>query len=244
MKSHDEFAELLGAYALDAVDPDERDEVAAHLVTCARCRAEVAEHREVAALLANTGAVAPDGLWDRISGSLDAAPPPIDLGAIRQRRRWLPSQAVLGAVAAAAVVVVALLGWQVNDQGRRIDDLQAAVADPMAPAFEAALDDPRSQVFELASTDGDLKVRGAIAPDGTGYLRASALPGLDAGRTYQLWGITGDRAVSLGILGNEPGVVSFSWLDYTVIAVTDEVAPGVVESQNKPVVAGELSEPA
>ena len=241
MRTHDEIAELLGAYALDAVDPDEHAEVEDHLATCAKCRAEVAEHREVAALLANTGATAPDGLWDRISGTLDAAPPPIDLGAVRRRRRWMPSQAALGAAAAAAVVVVALLGWQINDQGQRIDDLQAALTDPLVPAFEEALDDPDSQVFELASADGGLKVRGAILSDGTGYLRASSLPDLDAGRTYQLWGITGEQAVSLGVLGDEPGVVTFRSVGYRVIAVTEEVAPGVIQSQNDPVVVGQLA---
>ena len=239
--SHDVIAELLGAYALDAVDPDERAEVEAHLATCAQCRAEVAEHREVVALLADTAAPAPDGVWDRITGKLDSPAAPIDLSAARRRRRWLPSQAVLGAVAAAAVVVVALLGWQVNDQGRRIDTLQSALTDPLVPAFEEALDDPDSQLFELASTDGALKVRGAIMADGTGYLRATSLPELGAGRTYQLWGITGELAVSLGVLGDEPGVVAFRSFGYGVIAVTEEDAPGVVQPESAPVVAGELA---
>ncbi|MEA3055576.1 MAG: hypothetical protein QOD30_1008, partial [Actinomycetota bacterium] len=53
MRSHDEIQELLGAYALDAVDPDERSDVEDHLRDCARCRAEVAEHRDTAAFLAH-----------------------------------------------------------------------------------------------------------------------------------------------------------------------------------------------
>ena len=69
--THDEISGLLGAYALDAVEGDERAAVEEHLLSCARCRAEVAEHREVAALLAHGGADAPDGLWDRIAGNLD-----------------------------------------------------------------------------------------------------------------------------------------------------------------------------
>ena len=62
--SHSELEELLGAYALDAVDGDERDAVELHLRECPRCRAEVADHREVAAALAQTGGPAPDGVWD------------------------------------------------------------------------------------------------------------------------------------------------------------------------------------
>ncbi|MGH9044990.1 MAG: anti-sigma factor domain-containing protein [Acidimicrobiales bacterium] len=67
---HSEIAELLGAYALDALDPAEVDQVEAHLATCPRCAGEVARHHEVAGLLANTGADAPPELWDRIAENL------------------------------------------------------------------------------------------------------------------------------------------------------------------------------
>jgi len=71
-----DIEELLGAYALDALEPDERALVEAHLEGCPRCAAEVAQHHEVAGLLANTGGPAPDELWDRIAERLDppAAP--------------------------------------------------------------------------------------------------------------------------------------------------------------------------
>ena len=89
--THDEVADLLGAYALDAVDADERAAIEAHLATCARCRAEVAEHREAAALLANEGGDAPDGLWSRIAGSLEAAPPELRLQAVPPERPAPPA---------------------------------------------------------------------------------------------------------------------------------------------------------
>ena len=65
-----EIEELIGAYALDAVDPDEREAVDGHLRECPRCRTELAGHLEVAALLGNTGSPAPDGVWARIASSL------------------------------------------------------------------------------------------------------------------------------------------------------------------------------
>jgi anti-sigma-K factor RskA len=40
---HDEVSELLGAYALEVLSPEERDEVESHLKTCASCAAEVAQ---------------------------------------------------------------------------------------------------------------------------------------------------------------------------------------------------------
>src|SRR5690606_4393398 len=79
MNEHDEIAELLGAYALDAVEPEEAAAVEAHLAVCPRCAAEVADHREVAAMLAHSGAPAPEGLWSRISASLEEAPPEMEL---------------------------------------------------------------------------------------------------------------------------------------------------------------------
>lgn len=50
--THDDARELLGAYALDALSPDERDAVEAHLRHCARCRAEVADLASVTDQLA------------------------------------------------------------------------------------------------------------------------------------------------------------------------------------------------
>jgi hypothetical protein len=265
--NHDELQELLGAYALDAVDGDERALVEAHLTVCARCRAEVEEHREVAALLAHSGSAAPDGLWERIAGSLEEAPPGLRLAPVGDRpprspdqtppvtatgagdagdavvrplQRRGPSRLMAAALAAAAVLAV-VLGIQVRSQDQRIDELQTALQDPMLPAFQTALDDPRSQVFELTSADGQVVLRGALTPDGTGYLRAQGLPRLPGDRTYQLWGAAGDELVSLGVLGTEPGIVVFPAASYSLFAITEEAAPGVVVSANPPVVAGSLS---
>ncbi|MFN2608537.1 MAG: zf-HC2 domain-containing protein, partial [Acidimicrobiales bacterium] len=75
--NHADAATFLGAYALDALDPDERDAVERHVRGCGACLAEVAEHREVAALLAPGWVAAPDGVWDRIAGALEETPPPL-----------------------------------------------------------------------------------------------------------------------------------------------------------------------
>jgi hypothetical protein len=247
--SHEEIAPLLGAYALDAVDDDERALVEAHLAECARCRAEVQEHREVATFLAHGGSDAPEGLWQRIAESLEEAPPglrlvpgppgpagspPVPVTAARRR----PVRALAAALAAAAVVVVALLGLQVRQQDQRIDELQVALSDPLSPAFSEALADPSSQVIELTSADGETVLRGVVADDGTGYLRADALPTLDRDRTYQLWGDAGGQLVSLGVLGAHPRTVTFAAASYDAFAITEEAAPGVVVSGQPPVVAG------
>jgi len=75
-----ELDELLGAYALDAVDPDEARRVEEYLADNPRAAAEVQEHREVASMLAFSGATAPEGVWDRITGELEGVDAPAPIG--------------------------------------------------------------------------------------------------------------------------------------------------------------------
>ena len=156
--THTEIEELLGAYALDAVEPAEALVVEEHLPLCPRCRAELAAHREVAGLLGNAGGEAPAGLWDRISDELSLelpsqAMPPV-LGPARfevsdgtgpgngaagsraapfvapmRRARRLPAASlVLGGLAAALALVVGLLSVKVSNLDTQVTDIRSAVA--------------------------------------------------------------------------------------------------------------------
>ena len=80
-----EIEELIGAYALDAVEPDERAAIEAHLAECPRCRAELAEHLEAASYLSYTGAPAPERLWGRIAAALEEPPPAMRLEVVQDR---------------------------------------------------------------------------------------------------------------------------------------------------------------
>jgi anti-sigma factor RsiW len=152
-----ELEELIGAYALDAVDPDEREAVERHLAECPRCRTELAGHLEVAALLGNTGAPAPEGVWSRIVSSLEEAPPALRLSlaplAVAEHpesehpetdsapasvlapvpdmtsssRRRWVNRS-LGLAVAAAIAVIALLGVEVVRQDHRIDEMRGEIA--------------------------------------------------------------------------------------------------------------------
>ena len=228
-RTHEELAELLGAYALDAVDDTdgEREAVRLHLLECARCRAEVEEHREVAALLAHAGEPAPPAVWDRLAAAVEGEAPPAPGRPVllpspptpRQvtRRRWTRP---LPALAAAAVVVIAALGWLAVDANRRLDDLEGDRG--VAAAMADALADPDSTVVDM---EGDVQVR-AVLMDGTGYLAADDLPAAPDGRTYQLWGGGDDGMVSLGVLGSDPAdVVAFEAGDLGVLALTVEDGP-------------------
>ena len=62
-----EIHALSGAYAVDALDPEEKAQFEEHLGSCAACRAEVASLRETTALLAETAeADPPPALRDRL----------------------------------------------------------------------------------------------------------------------------------------------------------------------------------
>jgi anti-sigma factor RsiW len=71
-----ELDDLLGAFALDAVDDSEREQVEQYLRQNPRARALVAEYRETAAFLAHAGTDAPAGLWERIEERLAEQPTP------------------------------------------------------------------------------------------------------------------------------------------------------------------------
>ena len=231
---HDEVEELLGAYALDAVNDEERAAVEAHLTECPRCRAEVDGHREVAAHLASTGAPAPDALWDRIAGAIGGEePPPLRLVVDRpgppRRRTRAPLLA-----AAAAVLVIALVGagFLLRGDDPSQDDLRSLAL--------AAFESPRAETAELVDGDGVPLARVAVLPDGTGYVLAGALPDLDD-RIYQLWGSDGDTVVSLGAMGSAPQIVAFhADPAQTTLMITEEDEP-VERSSNPAVVIGELS---
>jgi anti-sigma-K factor RskA len=232
--THDEAGDLLGAYALDAVDGDEFTELEEHLETCPRCRAELDSLREVAAAMGNSVEPVPEGLWSQIALRLpdhqeDEDPPPMPrlaqeartpfrapaAGTTRRRRIMVSA---IGAIAVAAASVAV---------DNKVSNLQAA-----SPAVTAALRAPGHQLVVLdSSTSKTEQAKVVVLPSGQGYLVSSALPSLDKGRTYQLWAIEGNQPVSLGLLGGSPGQAAFTMAGATRpthLSITAEPAGGSV----------------
>ncbi len=243
--THSDIEELLGAYALDAVDADEAAEVRAHLSECPRCSAEVAVHREVAAKLAGGGAGAPEGLWDRVAGALEEPPPALDLARVsatagRSRPAPMRVAVALLAVAAAMIGVLGVLGVQVVRQENRVDELTAAMRHrALEQAAASASADARAQRVTLRSEDGSAYAEAVMQPNGSGYLVRHNLPGLSEDRTYQLWGKVDSRMVSLGVLGPKPGVVAFNAHgQLTMVAITNEQGGGATLPTTQPLVRG------
>lgn len=239
--NHREIEELLGAYALDALDPDERDRVEGHLLVCASCRLEVSEHRGVAAGLVQPAAPAPPQIWERIVAALEETPPPLQLAPIAsltaRRARSTRVFAALTAVAAAAVVV---LGVRLADQERRVHHLQVAMADDnLERTALLAVANPAAKKVDLRSPGGNATGQVALLSDGRGYLVADGLPTLPADRTYQLWALVDGQRISAGTLGTHPKVTAFH-VDGPIagFAITEESTPGVASSKNAAVLMG------
>jgi len=237
----DAMDDLLAAYALDAVDGDERRRVEAYLATSAPARAEVDRHRAVAALLPVGTERPPDGLWDRIAGALEEpAPAPgprlaqVLPAAPARRRRGFVGAAAAALVAAAAAVVVTVA--VVRDDGPAGDT-------PLAAAYEEALAAPEGRRAELVGDGQPFRADAVVLPDGTGFLAADELPALPDTETWQLWGVYGDDdVISLGVLGNRPGIEPFTAEDdVQTLVITREQAGGVMASTTGAVLAGELN---
>jgi anti-sigma-K factor RskA len=250
--SRRELDELLGVYALDAVDDDEREQVEEYLARTPEARLLVADYRETAALLAHSGTEAPPGLWERIEHTLEAEPPKLATPraaavGLESRRARLRRRAAVVVAAAAAVVVVALLTVKVVQQGDRIDQLgREARAGSVLAAAEGASRDPRAHRVALSSTDGALEARVVYLPGGDGFLLQSNLQALPPDRTYQLWALMGgsspERPISAGVLGPDPGITAFRVHGPVVgFAITDEQSPGGVSPGSPPLIQGAVS---
>jgi hypothetical protein len=248
MMTHDEASELLAVFALDAVDSDEQRLIEEHLAGCPRCRAELDAHREVAAALGNSVEPLPEGLWSSISSRLparhDEEPPPIprlvwdrssdrdgassEVGSTsaRSARRRLT---VVGAIAAAAAVVAVILGVNLASTNNQVANLKVAVGAGTVTAVDAALHTPGHRVVTLEGAGSRPLAEFVTVPNGQGYLVKSELPPLSSSHTYQLWGVIGGRAISLGLMGSAPKQVTFTLAGPrrpSVLRITVEPAGG------------------
>jgi hypothetical protein len=225
--------ELLGAFALDAVDDVERRRVDEYLAVNPRAAAEVQAHREVATMLAFSGMDAPDGLWGRIAGEIGDEAPPVgpELAKVlsiedRPRRRRIADVAPwIASGAAAAVIAFVAIG---------LADRADAPDEPLASALELALADGDSLTTTLVSDASDASADAVIDRDGHGFVVARDLPTLTDGQTYQLWGVVEDgQVISLGIFGPDPELETFTVEGpVTALAITIEQYPGVISDGN------------
>lgn len=196
--SHGDIQELLGAYALGAVDERERTIIEAHLETCESCRVELDDHSRLAeALRRHASRVSPLASTES-NGSHKTSEDVARSGLVR---RWevRVAMAILVVVMGAVLAQMHLSSDHLAATTGRIELLQRAqlaTADP--EAVVTTLRTPRKEpVLTVVSR----------AAGGNSYAMYGALPLLADGRAYQLWRVDNGEATATVALGRRPDTV-------------------------------------
>lgn len=223
------WVDLAAAYALDALEPEERSAFEDELARDPALRALVDEYRgalgAVADMLPRTAP--PPGLKERLlAEARRVRPVPVEgptgaLGAqpVDRVPRVEASRGFPFALAASVILALAL-GFMSLVLARRsgsLEDQVLAMSDELASVRAELLDSEsrlaRFDSIASAFTGGDLRFASlsatAVEPrlnlimnreDGVLLVAAANLPPAPTGRTYQLWGIReGEDPVSLGV---------------------------------------------
>jgi anti-sigma-K factor RskA len=188
----EELRKLLGAFALDAVDDDERAQVEELVLHDPDARAELHRLQHAVAWLGHASPRPSPAAWDAVATEMardvaaDAVTPtgdttvvPID--ARRRRPRWLTPVAVAASMVLIVGIAIAVITTTSGGGGR-------------------------TTTVALAAPDGRVAVTARVGADGHGRIVSSALPAAPAGHEYQLWvqpaPTTSMR--SAGLLGRDP----------------------------------------
>lgn len=226
-----EIEELLGAYVLRALPPDEERRVRDHLATC-RAHTEMTDLRTAVLSLAVSAPAKepPAALRERLLGAVrDEARQERAAPSARGLRRPIQHLRPLVALAAALGILAAgLLAWnvvlQVSDEGGGTVGLVRQFAGPMAAG---------SRVLWLSE-------------EGLAVLEIQNLPPVSRDRVYQIWTIGADgRPVSAGLFtvtedGSATITIRIDPAATRMIAISEEPEGGSDQPTNPPGLVAEL----
>lgn len=222
--THEELRDLIPAYAVDALEPEEASAFEAHLQGCEACREEVTRLQEVAAQLAAGVATVEPPPWLReqvvaaVSPRHAAAPP-----------RWWQA----GLAAAAAVILLLGAGLLVEYQRARLLTAQVGLLSARLAAQERVLAVLSSPTARTATLTGSVQANVRFMYDrasGQGALVVTELKDPGARFVYQLWLITGQEPQSVRVFRPVPGQaviipVNADFRRYQAVAISVEQGP-------------------
>lgn len=225
--------ELTAAYALDALDPEDRRTYEAHLGDCPRCREELGTMwRTAEALAVGASGPAPSlQLRERILASARAEPHVV-VPLERRRSRAMPVLAAVAAAAAAVALAAGLWGTQLSGD---LDDARSALERERAAA--AILADPSARTVALQEGNG----RMVRTDDGRAVLVLDGLDAAPAGKTYEVWIVShGEAPARAGLFPGDDErdvvLVDGTVEPAQVVLVTLEEAGGVDAPTGEPLV--------
>jgi anti-sigma-K factor RskA len=225
----EELHDLVAPYALDALDPDEREAFERHLAGCERCRAQLSELEEAATALAYAaeGPEPPEELRDRIlqSARRDGG---ATLVQFPQRRWLLPAAGAAAAIAAVAAIAVGL--WAASLKSDLDSERSARRAEAKAIALLASDAERRP----LSGSRGAL----LLASDGSSALVTCDLATAPEGKAYEAWVIADETARPAGLFRGKDDwdvkVLTRPVPRDAVVAVTLEGEEGADQPTSKP----------
>lgn len=191
------FLDLIPAYALGALDNDERAEVEAWLADDAEAQALLAEYQAIAdALVLGTPArTAPAHLGDDLRQRIAARPPAQQ----RSSGASIPPLMLRWLSAAAILVIIFGVTWALSQ-------LQAPPADEVCPdtqtLYRQIISAPDYLRVSLSPGEEFTSVGGDLVADpssNAAIMHMKNLPPLDETQTYQLWLAGPDQVVSGGL---------------------------------------------
>ncbi len=234
---HREAEELLGAYIIDAVDPEERAAIEAHLGLCVTCRGEVDALRSTVGIIANEGGPAPAGLWERIEEEINEGGDTVTYRPPQRSRLRIPTIIASTALAVAAALTL-IFGIEIHSLHSQVTELSTQVTTSATRAIAtAALLQPGAKRFALDSPQGHAVGSVVALPSGEVVLTSFLMHPLKASSTYQVWAIVDEKPISLGLLGNRPSISVFhtGGRQAFEFAITIEPAHGVAQPTGAPV---------
>jgi anti-sigma-K factor RskA len=204
--------ELTAAYALDALDPEERREYESHLADCEACQDELASLSGVteALAVAASGPAPRPELRDRVLAAARAEPQTV-VPFERRSRRTLP---IVGAVAAVAAVAALAIGLWASQLHGDLDEARSALEQQRQAA--AVLADPDARTVALATGQGRL----VVDESGRAVLVLGGMGPAPTGKTYEVWVVEGESAVPAGLFPGESGA--------DLVSVDGDVGEGAV----------------
>ena len=236
--SDDERRELLGAYALDALEPDEQEQIDELLLHDAEARAELHTLQLGASWLSESALRPPEHVWEGITSTIAAGPasravtdePIADVTPIKRSRARRPGSR--GIV-------------RTGPRGRCRSAGPRSHRSPTAVECERGR---RGRPSRAGHSNGeargprrDSRGRRRRAARRRAYLVRTELPPLKAGRTYQLWAVRNAKPDSVALLGRhaQPRVFSAP-KGTTAFAVSVEPTGGSKAPTTDPVIQGAI----
>jgi hypothetical protein len=249
-----EAYELVGAYALDAMDERERRAFASHLEDCAVCAGEVTKLQATVALLGEAAEAAPPpGLRSRVLSEIGTIPqdPPVIArgesarGGSAPNRRFSTRHLFAAAAAVLAFAVVSLGGLyaQTNAQLAR---LERAAATNIGDDLLAVLSASDAQVNEVTGPAGGSARFVWSDERNLGVLVGDRMRAAPEGHTYALWLIHDNHARYAGSFmpgeqGQVAAVVSGDVDAAEILGVTTEPAGTITRPTGQLVMSATLS---